>query len=132
MWYTIHVRKRAEVLRVLFAGVGLLTRKAGNLASPVVELTKVDDKYVLSSNSSFKNSSITFKIGEEFDEETLDGRKVKSTIIEDENKLFHTQKMTDDKVTVIVREFEPDQLKMVNNLQSPNRPIPIYRVNWSI
>lgn len=117
----IHMRKRAERLFVVFAGVGLLTRKAGNLATPVVELTKGDDgKYVLSSNSSFKNSSITFKIGEEFDEETLDGRKVKSTIIQEENKLFHTQKMSDGKVTVIVREFEPDQLKMVNNTYYPN------------
>lgn len=106
---------------VFFAGVGLLTRKAGNLATPVVELTKSDDgKYVLSSNSSFKNSSFSFKIGEEFDEETLDGRKVKSTIIQEGNKLYHTQKMVDDRVTVIIREFEPDQLKMVNNPHFPD------------
>lgn len=106
----------------------MLTRKAGNLATPVVELTKGDDgKYVLSSNSSFKNSSITFKIGEEFDEDTLDGRKVKAIIVQEENKLIHTQTMTDDKVTIIVREFEPDQLKMVNNPYSPNRPLPIPR-----
>lgn len=80
--------------------------------SPVVELTKKDDKFVLTSNSTFKNSAISFKLGEEFDEETLDGRKAKSVITQDGNKLLHTQKS--DKIeTTIVREFEPNQLKMV-------------------
>lgn len=91
----------------------MLTRKMGNTVSPVVELTKKDDNQLsLSSNSAFKNTSITFKLGEEFDEETPDGRKVKSLIVQDGNKLVHTQK-TDKLVTTIVREFEPEQLKMV-------------------
>jgi len=95
-------------------GVGMMTRKLGNTVSPVVELTKSDDgKFVLSSNSTFKNSSIAFKLNEEFDEETPDGRKVKSTIIQDGNKLIHTQKCDKHNDTTIVREFEPDQLKMV-------------------
>lgn len=88
-----------------------MTRKLGNTVSPVVELTKNNDTFSLSSNSAFKNSSISFKFGEEFDEETVDGRKVKSVITQEGNKLVHTQK--GDKVTTIVREFEPDQLKMV-------------------
>lgn len=92
-----------------------MTRKLGNTVSPVVELTKSDDgKFVLSSNSTFKNSSIAFKLNEEFDEETPDGRKVKSTIIQDGNKLVHTQKCDKHNDTTIVREFEPEQLKMVN------------------
>ncbi|VVC26569.1 Lipocalin/cytosolic fatty-acid binding domain,Cytosolic fatty-acid binding,Calycin [Cinara cedri] len=94
-------------------GVGMLTRQLGNTVSPVVELTKSDDgKYTLSSNSAFKNTSITFKLGEEFDEVTPDGRKVKSTVTQEGNKLLHTQK-SDKLVTTILREFEPDQLKMV-------------------
>lgn len=100
-------------MRYSVAGVGMLTRKVGNSVSPVVELTKTnDDKYVLSSNSTFKNTSITFKLGEEFDEETPDGRKVKSIITQDGNKLLHTQK-SDKLTTTIVREFKPDQLTMV-------------------
>lgn len=90
----------------------MLTRKMGNSISPVVELTKKDDNLSLSSSSTFKNISITFKLGEEFDEETADGRKVKSLIVQDGNKLVHTQK-TDKIVTTIIREFEPEQLKMV-------------------
>lgn len=96
----------------IFTGVGMLTRKLGNSVTPVVELTKTDDKYSFSSNSAFKNTSITFKLDEEFDEETPDGRKVKSTITQEGNKLLHTQK-SDKLVTTILREFEPDQLKMV-------------------
>lgn len=95
-----------------FSGVGMMVRKLGNAVSPVVELTKSDDKYVLSSNSTFKNTSVSFKLNEEFDEETPDGRKVKSIFTQEGNKLLQTQKS--DKVTTIVREFEPEQLKMVN------------------
>lgn len=95
----------------------MMTRKLGNTVSPVVELTKSDDgKLVLSSNSTFKNSSIAFKLNEEFDEETPDGRKVKSLIVQDGNKLVHTQKCDKHSDTTIVREFEPEQLKMVKRI----------------
>lgn len=97
---------------LLFTGIGMVTRKLTNNVSPVVELVKNGDFYELSSNSTFKNSKISFKIGEEFDEETPDGRKVKSFITQDGNKLVHIQK-TDKVVTTIVREFEPEELKMV-------------------
>ena len=93
-------------------GIGMLTRKMGNTVSPVVELIKKDDKFELSSKSTFKNTAIEFKLGEEFDEETADGRKVKSIITQEGNKLLHTQK-TDKQITTIIREFEPDQLKMI-------------------
>jgi len=59
------------------AGVGLVTRKMGNAISPVVELVKNGDKYTLRTTSTFKNTEITFANGEEIDEETADGRKVK-------------------------------------------------------
>ncbi|KAF0745847.1 fatty acid-binding protein, muscle-like [Aphis craccivora] len=95
-------------------GVGMIKRTLGNTATPVVELTKNDDgKFVLSSNSTMKNSSIVFNLDEEFDEETIDGRKVKSTIRQDGNKLVHVQKYSKHSDTTIVREFEPNQLKMI-------------------
>ncbi|XP_026473074.1 probable fatty acid-binding protein [Ctenocephalides felis] len=92
-------------------GVSLVTRKLGNQVSPVVELTKNGDTYTLSSTSTFKNSIITFKLGEEFDEETPDGRKVKSVVTLDGDKLTHEQK--GDKPTKIVREFGPTEMKAV-------------------
>jgi len=99
-----------------YAGVGLVKRTLGNSATPVVELTKTDDgKMALSSNSTMKNSLIVFSLDEEFDEETLDGRKVKSIISQDGNKLVHVQKSDKHSETTIVREFKPDELKMVQN-----------------
>jgi fatty acid-binding protein 3 len=92
-------------------GVGLLTRKMGNAVSPVIELTKNGDDYTLTSNSTFKNTAITFQLNKEFDEETPDGRKVKSLITQDGNKLIHVQK-GEGKETKIIREFKPDEVVM--------------------
>jgi len=91
-------------------GVGLVVRKMGNAVSPVVELTQNGDEFTLTSQSTFKNTSITFKLGEEFEEETPDGRKVQSVITQDGNKLIQIQK--GDKETTIVREFSEDEVKM--------------------
>lgn len=92
-------------------GVGLVTRKMGNSVSPVVELTENNGEYTLSSSSTFKNSVINFKLGQEFDEETPDGRKVKSVITQEGNKLLQVQK--GDKTTTIEREFSEGEVKMV-------------------
>ncbi|XP_037952337.1 probable fatty acid-binding protein [Teleopsis dalmanni] len=89
-------------------GVGLVLRKMGNSVNPTVELVKDGDNYTFTTTSTFKTSAITFKLGEEFDEETLDGRKVKSVITMDGNKLI--QEQTGDKPTTIVREFTADEL----------------------
>lgn len=41
------------------------------------EIKKVEEDWVLNITSTFKNASLTFKIGEEFDEVTMDGRRCK-------------------------------------------------------
>lgn len=91
-------------------GVGFLVRKVGNSTYPTVELVKNEDgSYTLNTLSTFKNTSITFKVGEEFDEETVDGRKVKSVCtFEGDNKLLHEQK--GEKPTTIEREFKEDEM----------------------
>lgn len=99
-----------------FAGVGLVVRKMGNAASPVVELTKNGDEYTLTSQSTFKNTTTVFKLGEEFEEETPDGRKVKAVVTQEGNKLIHVQK--GEKETTIIREFSEDELKMVSSTES--------------
>jgi hypothetical protein len=53
----------------------------GNAVSPTVELTEKDGTYTLKTTSTFKNQEIVFKLGEEVDEETADGRKVKVSTI---------------------------------------------------
>lgn len=92
-------------------GVGLMTRKMGSSVSPVVELTENSGVYTLKTTSPFKNSEIKFKLGEEFDEETPDGRKVKSVCTLDGNKLIQIQK--GDKQTTIEREFTPTEMKAI-------------------
>jgi fatty acid-binding protein 7 len=90
-----------------------MTRKLGVAVTPTVELTQeADGKLTLSSKSSFKNVSITFNLGEEFDEITPDGRKVRSLVTVDGNKLIQTQK--NGKETTTIREFTPEKMVIVS------------------
>ncbi|CAD1480218.1 unnamed protein product, partial [Heterotrigona itama] len=90
-------------------GVGLMTRKMGSSLSPVVELTENNGVYTLKTTSAFKNSEIKFKLNQEFDEETIDGRQVKSVCTLEGNKLIQKQK--GEKETTIEREFTPTEMK---------------------
>ncbi|KAF7988619.1 hypothetical protein HCN44_001192 [Aphidius gifuensis] len=98
-----------ELMKAL--GVGLITRKMGATVSPTVELTENGGEYTLKTTSTFKNSELKFKLGEEIDEETPDGRKVKSTFTLDGNKLHQIQK--GEKDTIIEREFTPTEMKAI-------------------
>lgn len=98
-----------EVMQEL--GVGWITRKLGNAASPVVELTENNGEYSFTSKSTFKNTDLRFHIGKEFEEETPDGRTVKSVITQKGNVLTHVQ--SGDKTTTIIRTFTPEEIKMV-------------------
>lgn len=100
---------------VFLPGVIEVMRTLGKVMSPVVELTKNQDgKFVLTCNTMIRNTSMEFNLGEEFIEETLDAHKVRSIITQEGNKLVHIQKgLSNRKETTIIREFEPDQLKMV-------------------
>lgn len=64
-------------MAVMFAGVGLVMRKMGNAATPTVEITLEDGTYTLKTITTFKTTEIKFKLGEEFEETTADGRNVK-------------------------------------------------------
>lgn len=90
----------------------MVTRKMGSSVSPVVELTEKDGLYTLKTTSPFKNTEIKFKLGEEFDEETADGRKVKSVCTLEGNKLVQVQK--GEKDTTIEREFNATEMKAVS------------------
>lgn len=83
-------------------------RKMGNSATPTVELIKTGDSYTLNTMSTFKNTSITFNLGQEFEEETADGRVVKTKITM-EGDTF-TQEQFGDKPSTIVRVFTADEL----------------------
>lgn len=90
-------------------GVNFFLIGIGNLVSPTVELRKLpNDKYKLITESTFRNTVIEFKLGEEFDEETVDGRNVKSVMTLENNVL--TQKQGGTPPSTIVREFNENEM----------------------
>lgn len=58
-------------------GVGFATRQVGNVTKPTVIISNEGDKVVIRTQSTFKNTEISFKLGEEFDETTPDDRNCK-------------------------------------------------------
>lgn len=59
------------------AGVPGTIRHLAALEKPRICISAHGDKVSLRTETSFKNFEISFKLGEEFDETTADGRKVK-------------------------------------------------------
>ena len=58
-------------------GVGFLVKTAAKNTKPTLEVVVDGDKYIFRSLSTFKNTEIAFKLGEEFEESRADGKKVK-------------------------------------------------------
>ncbi|KJH46211.1 lipocalin / cytosolic fatty-acid binding protein [Dictyocaulus viviparus] len=96
-------------------GVNILVRKAAAHIKVQLEIKKEGDKWVCFQTSTFKNTKLEFKLDEEFEETTPDGRTVKSLIKMVSGKLVHTQTpikyaMSEDKPSVITRWIENDRL----------------------
>lgn len=58
-------------------GVGFATRQVAGFTKPTTIIELDGDKITVKTQSTFKNTEITFKLGEEFDETTADDRHVK-------------------------------------------------------
>lgn len=65
------------VLTSVILGVGFATRQVGNVTKPTVAISKDGDKVVVKTMSTFRNTEISAKLGEEFDETTPDDRHVR-------------------------------------------------------
>ncbi|XP_010871577.1 fatty acid-binding protein, heart [Esox lucius] len=96
-------------------GVGFATRQVGSMTKPTTIIEVAGDTVTLKTQSTFKNTEINFKLGQEFDETTADDRKVKSTVTVDGNKMIHVQKW-DDKETTLVREVNGNALELTLTL----------------
>ncbi|XP_054909794.1 fatty acid-binding protein, heart [Poeciliopsis prolifica] len=92
-------------------GVGFATRKIGNMTKPTTVISVDGDTVTVKTQSSIKNTELSFKIGEEFDETTADDRKVKSLVTVEDGKLVHVQKW-DGKETSLVREVDGNKLTL--------------------
>jgi len=92
-------------------GVGLVSRKMANSVSPALEfIVSADGECVMKTITTIRSTEIKFKVGEEFEETTFDGRKCKSVVVvEGGNTLVHTQRC-DGKEYKITRELSGNQL----------------------
>jgi len=98
-------------------GVGMVMRKMAASATPVTDIVQTGDDWNIKTSTTFKTTDIKFQLGKEFDEETADGRKCKSTITKDgDNKLVHMQKCGEQTLQIL-REFTDDQMTMT--LEAP-------------
>lgn len=57
--------------------MGFATRKVAGMAKPNMIISVDGDVITIKTESTFKNTEISFKLGQEFDEVTADDRKVK-------------------------------------------------------
>ena len=58
-------------------GVGFVMRKLAMTTKPNIKFVQNGDEWTFTTTSAVKTTQIKFKLNEEFDEETADGRKVK-------------------------------------------------------
>lgn len=96
-------------------GVGFATRQVGSMTKPTTIISVEGDTVTLKTQSTFKNTEINFKLGQEFDETTADDRKVKSLVTVDGGKMVHVQKW-DGKETTLVREVSGNALTLTLTL----------------
>jgi len=95
-------------------GVGLVTRKTAASLKPTQIISVSGDTITIKTQSTFKTTEVSFKLGETFDETTADGRKMKTTYKMDGDKLVAdlTPVKDSDLPTTYTREITPDGMTM--------------------
>lgn len=83
-------------------------RKIASGLSTTIYLTKKGDEYTFHSKISLFTTSNTFRLGEEKEITTADGRRVKNTFTLDGNTL--TEKQIGEETLTVVREFFDDEM----------------------
>ncbi|CAI2355186.1 unnamed protein product [Caenorhabditis sp. 36 PRJEB53466] len=72
-------------------GVGIITRKAAAHLKPTVEILKDGDTWHWNQYSTFKNTKLTFKLGEEFEDHSPDDKTYRSVLVFKDGKLIQSQ-----------------------------------------
>ncbi|XP_061552504.1 fatty acid-binding protein, brain-like [Phycodurus eques] len=108
-WKLVDSHNFDEYMNVL--GVGFATRQVGNVTKPTVVISQDGDKVVVNTLSTFRNTKLAAKLGEEFDENTPDDRQVKSTFTMEGETFVQVQKW-DGKETKFVRELKDGKMVM--------------------
>ncbi|XP_067146684.1 fatty acid-binding protein 5 isoform X1 [Apteryx mantelli] len=106
----------SEPLVDVMFGVGMAMRKMGSVAKPDVYIIKDGDTITVKTESTFKTSQFSFKLGEKFEENTLDGRKTQTLVsLKDDGSLIQEQEWGDKK-TIITRKLVDGQLVVECNM----------------
>ncbi|XP_057560027.1 retinoid-binding protein 7-like [Hippopotamus amphibius kiboko] len=97
---------------VLALDIDFATRKIAKLLKPQKVTEQNGDSFTIHMTSSFRNYLVTFKVGEEFDEDNkgLDNRKCKSLVTWDDDQLTYVQK--GEKNRGWIHWIEGDQLHL--------------------
>lgn len=91
------------------SGVNVLIRSIIQKLSGTVQLVKeTDNSFSFHTNSTIRNSVIKFTPGQEFIEDTPDGRKIRCIVTFEGNKMI--QQQFGDRAARVEREFFEDQL----------------------
>ncbi|XP_026227768.1 myelin P2 protein-like [Anabas testudineus] len=90
-------------------GVGFATRQMGNVVKPKLVISVDGGVISMKSESTFKNTEIKFKLDDEFEETTADGRQTKTIITFENGKLVQKQTW-DGKTTTLEREIRDGKL----------------------
>merc|ERR1712223_2049877 len=95
-------------------GVNFLLRKAATASSPVFEVTYETDSetWLFKTSTILKSMELKFKLDEEFDEKSPDGRDVKAKVTKEGDSFISIQNAVKEgeKSTKIVREFKGDEV----------------------
>ncbi|OBS70746.1 hypothetical protein A6R68_00712 [Neotoma lepida] len=108
-WKIICLENFAELLKAL--GVNVILRKiiVAVAFKPTGEIKQEDDSFYIKTSTTVRISEINFKIGEEFEEQTADGRRWKSLVKwESENKMVCEQRRLKGEVSWETRELTND------------------------
>merc|ERR1712111_238223 len=94
-----------EMLKIL--DVNFLLRKAATVSTPVMEITEDGGVWTITTSTTSKTMELKFKLGEEFDETTPDGRDVTAVVNLEGGKIVTVQKAKKEgqKSTKSVREM---------------------------
>jgi cellular retinoic acid-binding protein 2 len=94
-----------DMLKLL--DVNMLLRKAACASTPKMEVSDAGGVWTIKTSTTLKTMELKFKLGEQFDETTPDGREVTAVVNLDGGKIVTVQKAKKDgeKSTKSVREM---------------------------
>merc|ERR1719412_26340 len=105
--YTLTAKENyEEFLKAL--NVGFILRKAALASTPVMSISEDNGNWTMITKTTVKSIELRFRLGEEFEEETTYGRKCKTTVTLEGNRMTTSQRATKsgEKDVTVVRNFD--------------------------